>query len=113
LTADHTVAAELVRRGLIKPEEVSHNQYRHVVTNVLGGGEAGVHVDVRKVELEPGDVVLLCSDGLTEMLVDGVLAAILAGESEPRSACERLVAEANALGGRDNVTAIVARFEAV
>ena len=60
----------------------------------------------------PGDAVLLCSDGLTDVLTDDRIAAVLAAECEPQSACERLVAEANDRGGPDNITAIVARFEA-
>jgi protein phosphatase len=112
LTTDHTITAEMVRRGMIKPEEASHHQFRHVVTNVLGGGEGGVQAEVRRVELETGDVVLLCSDGLSDMLDDGCIAAALAAEGEPQAACARLVAEANEQGGRDNITTIVARFEA-
>jgi protein phosphatase len=113
LTIDHTVAAELARQGVIRPDEVCRNRFRHVVTNVLGGTEAGVRVDVQKVDLETGDVLLLCSDGLTDMLADERIAAVLRSEPDPRAAGERLVAEANAAGGRDNITAIVARFEAV
>lgn len=113
LTSDHTLAAELARQGVIKPDEVGQNRFRHVVTNVLGGNEAGVRVDVQKVDLETGDVMLLCSDGLTDMLADDRIAAVLESVPDPRAACERLVAEANDAGGRDNVTAIVARFEAV
>jgi protein phosphatase len=112
LTTDHTIAAELARRGAIRPEEVRHNPYRHVVTNILGGGEAGVHVEVQRVKLETGDVLLLCSDGLTDMVADNGIAVILAAEAEPESACGRLVSAANEQGGRDNVTAVVARFEA-
>jgi protein phosphatase len=111
LTADHTVVGEMARRGEITSEEARHHPYRNVVTNVLGGGEAGVQVDVQRADLESGDVVLLCSDGLTEMLDDGRIATVLAAEADPWSACERLVAEANAAGGKDNVTVIVARFE--
>jgi protein phosphatase len=113
LTADHTVAAEMARRGWIKPEDVRHHQYRHVVTNVLGGNELGVRVDVQRLDLQAGDVVLLCSDGLSDMLNDESLAGILAAEHEPEAACGRLVTEANAQGGKDNITAVVARFEAV
>jgi serine/threonine protein phosphatase PrpC len=112
LTLDHTVVAELARRGVIKPDEISHHPYRHVVNNVLGGGSSGVKVDVQKIDLETGDVVLLCSDGLTDMLDDRRIAAILRAERESRSACERLVTEANGQGGQDNITAIVTRFEA-
>ena len=113
MTADHNWAAELARRGAIKAEEVRAHQWRHVVFNILGGGEAGVQVDVRKADLEPGDVVLLCSDGLTDMLDDDRIAAILAAEGEPETACKRLVDEANEAGGRDNITAVVARLEAI
>jgi protein phosphatase len=111
LTEDHTMAAEMARHGIIKPEAVSHHQWRHVVTNVLGGGTGGVKVEVHRADLEAGDVVLLCTDGLTDMVDDDRIAAALAPEAEPRSACERLVALANEAGGRDNITAVVARFE--
>jgi protein phosphatase len=111
LTEDHTFVAELARRGVISPEDARRHRLRHVVTNVLGGGEAGVQVEVQKVELEPGDAVLLCSDGLTEMLDDARIAAVLTEGAGPQAACERLVAEANEAGGRDNVTAVIACFE--
>ena len=110
LTEDHTLVGELARRGVLSPEEVRHHRLRHVVTNVLGGGEEGVRVDVHRAELEANDVLLLCSDGLTEMIDDDRIAAVLAAEGEPQRACERLVAEANEAGGRDNVTVIVTRF---
>jgi len=116
LTLDQTIAAELARRGVIKPEQVSRHQFRHMVTNYLGvtqRSDTGVQVNVSKTDLEKADVMLLCSDGLTDMLADDRIASILAAEREPRSACERLVAEANGQGGKDNVTAIVARFEAI
>jgi serine/threonine protein phosphatase PrpC len=112
LTIDHNVAAEMARRGMIKPEEVRHHHFRHMVTNILGGTETGVRVDMQRIDLEPGDAVLLCSDGLTDMLPDDNLTAILAAEREPQRTCEQLVAQANAQGGKDNITAIVARFEA-
>jgi serine/threonine protein phosphatase PrpC len=77
-----------------------------------GQPDPGVQVDVQRVELEAGDVVLLCTDGLTEMVSEDWIAATLAGEPEPEAGCAALVAEANARGGRDNITAVVARFEA-
>ncbi len=102
LTADHNWAAELARQGFIKEGEVRGSHWRHVVFNILGGGAAGVRVDVRKEESEPGDMVLLCSDGLTDMLNDNRIAAILSAEGEPESACRRLVDEANAAGARQH-----------
>lgn len=111
LTQDHTQVAELVRAGVLSPAEASCHPFRHVITNVLGGNEPGVRVEMHKLDLEAGDVLLLCSDGLTEMVPDARIAAILQEEQEPRPACERLVAEANERGGKDNVTALVACFQ--
>jgi serine/threonine protein phosphatase PrpC len=110
LTLDHTEVAEMVRLGVLSPAQAVRHPNRHVITNVLGGHEPGVRVEMHKLDLEPADVVLLCSDGLSEMVPDASIAAILE-EQEPRRACERLVAEANDRGGKDNITAIVARFE--
>jgi len=111
LTTDHTVVGELVRRGHLSPEEAAQHRLRHVITNAVGGHELGIHAEVHKVELEPGDRMLLCSDGLTEMIPDERINAVLQEEAEPQQACERLVAEAKAQGGKDNITVIVARFD--
>jgi PPM family protein phosphatase len=110
LTQDHTTVADMVRLGALSAAEASRHPYRHVVSNVLGGHEGGLLVEMHKLDLEPGDVVLLCSDGLTEMVPDARIAAILAEGPGPRRACERLVAEANERGGQDNITALVACF---
>src|ERR1035438_7702105 len=110
LTHDHTKVAEMVRHGILSPEQASRHPFRHVVTNVLGGHEPGALFEMHKLDLEPGDVVLLCSDGLTGMVSDARIAAILQEEQEPRRACERLAAEANEKGGKDNITVIVACF---
>ena len=111
LTTDQTLAAELARSGVILPAEVRQSHSRHLVTNALARAN-GVQVDVRKTDLEPGDVMLLCSDGLTDMLADNQIAVILGADREPEAACERLMRAANEQGGRDNITAIVARFDA-
>jgi protein phosphatase len=103
----------LARNGVIKPQEVRHNRFRHIVTNVLGGREGGVRVDVEKIDLQTGDVMLLCSDGLTDVVPDDRIADVLKAERNPAAACTCLIAEANAAGGPDNVTAVVAHFEAV
>jgi len=100
----------MVRRGILSPEQASRHPSRHLVTNVLGGYEQSALVEMHKLDLEPGDLVLLCSDGLTGMVSDTRIAAILQEEQEPRRACERLAAEANEKGGRDNITVIVACF---
>jgi PPM family protein phosphatase len=112
LTHDHTLVEEMVRRGELQPEEAAHHHLRHVITNAVGGKELGINVECHRLELEPDDTLLLCSDGLTEMVPEDRIAAVLHADQEPRAACERLVAEANENGGKDNISVIVARFEA-
>lgn len=111
LTRDHTVAAEMARHGIITPEEQANHPWRHMVTNLLGGNEPGVRVDVMRVDLDPNDLLLLCSDGLYEMVPDADIAAILGEGQSPEAICRRLVDEANQRGGKDNVTVVVARVE--
>jgi len=112
LTQDHTRVAEMVRLGSLSAAEASRHPDRHLVTSVVGSGhEVGLRVEMHKLDLEPGDTVLLCSDGLTQMLSDTRIATILQEEPELRRACDRLVAEANEEGGNDNITVVVARFE--
>jgi len=110
LTEDDTVPAELARRGMISAEQVAGHRLRHVVTNILGGPKPGVRVELHSLDLHPDDTLLLCSDGLTEMVPEEQIASILEQENDPQRACERLIAEANRLGGRDNITAVVARM---
>jgi len=112
VTQDHTLTAEMVRRGIISPQDQATHQWRHVVTNILGGKEPGVRVELHSLDLHVGDVVLICSDGLTEMVSEETIAAILQEVNDPQVACERLVGEANKAGGKDNITAIVAHFPA-
>ena len=111
LTRDHTFVAEMVRRGVIKPEEAANHAYRHVVTNVVGGDDPGVQVEMHKMALEGGDCLLLCSDGLTEMVSDEDILNILKGTLHTSEACDQLVKRANEKGGKDNVTVVVARFD--
>src|SRR5262249_49559101 len=99
LTDDHTVVAEMVQKGIIRPEEAVGHRYRHVITNVLGGHDEGVRVDSRKVELKAGDLILICSDGLTDMVPDAIIRSALMAEIELQRACVRLIAEANERGG--------------
>jgi protein phosphatase len=110
LTQDDTVTAELARRGVLTSPDQDHHPWRHVVTNFLGGKEQGVRAELHSLDLHAGDVVLLCSDGLTEMVPEEHIAAILGTEKTPQGASECLVAEANKRGGKDNVTVIVAHI---
>jgi protein phosphatase len=110
LTRDHTLVEEMVRAGTLAPEEAAQHCWRHVITNTVGGDSASLQVEVHKLQLEGGDRMLLCSDGLTEMLPDQEISRILQAEAEPEQACRRLVAGANEAGGKDNITAVVVHF---
>jgi PPM family protein phosphatase len=111
LTNDHTLVGEMVRHGALKPEEAAHHHLRHVVTNVVGGHDRGVTVELHKLPLEAGDRLLLCSDGLTEMVPEEEIIELLSAEADPALVCDRLVDRANEAGGKDNVTVVVARFD--
>jgi serine/threonine protein phosphatase PrpC len=111
VTRDHTVVAEMVRMGVLSVEAASRHPYRNVVTNVLGGEKPGVKVEMHKLDLEAGDVVLVCSDGLTGMVTDAEIAAILLKDQDPKRICEQLVAKAIERGGDDNITVLLARFD--
>ena len=111
LTHDDTLMAEMVSRGELQPEQVAQHRLRHVITNVVGGTEAVVNVEAHALAVRPGDRLLLCSDGLTEMVTDAAIAAILGAEPDPEAACTKLVAQANDAGGRDNITVLIARFD--
>jgi serine/threonine protein phosphatase PrpC len=111
ITNDQTVAAELVRRGLLEPGVAQHHRFRHVLTDYVGGGDSKLHIETHAVDLVDGDAVLVCSDGLTEMVPAPAITSILVSAASPEAACERLVACANEMGGYDNVTAVVAHCE--
>lgn len=112
VTQDHTLMADMVRQGALQPEQVAQHRLRHVITNVVGGNETGVHVEAHALEVHAGDRLLLCSDGLTEVVTDDAIAAVLRAEPDPESACRKLVAQANEAGGPDNITVLIARFDA-
>jgi protein phosphatase len=110
LTKDHTYAQLLVDSGLLRPRDVAGSGTRHILTNVLGGSDAHVEVDVDRLRLEDGDRLLLCSDGLTDLVDDDAIASTLSGTPSSPEACRQLVQRALDRGGRDNVTVIVAAY---
>jgi PPM family protein phosphatase len=111
LTKDHTVAQAMADAGYIAPEEVRHHNKRNVLTNFLGGHHGKVKADIRWLRLRDRDRLLLCSDGLNDMVDDESIAQILGAHDQPPDAAQSLVDEALERGGRDNVTVIVARYE--
>jgi protein phosphatase len=111
LTADHSLVAELVRSGRLTPEQAAEHPHRSVITRALGT-EASVDADVFTMEAAPGDLYLLCSDGLTTMIGDAeILALAAAAEHQPQPVAQALVDAANRAGGEDNITVVV--FEVV
>lgn len=112
LTEDHSVVAELVRRGSISPEDAEHHPHRNVITRALGA-EADVVADTFSEYLRDGDVVLLCSDGLSSYVAEGDIAEALAASVTLADAARALVERANRAGGTDNVTVVLARVGVV
>jgi len=113
LSRDHSLVGELVARGEMTQEEARHSPHKHVITRALGV-EPAVEVDAWSEALKPGDLFLLCSDGLTDEVTDPeILDTLLAGDSDLEAACQALIDLANRRGGRDNITALLVRYEAV
>ena len=110
ITCDHTLVQLLVENGIITPEAAKTHARRNVVTNVVGGPQAGVHSEIHKIRLREGDLILFCSDGLTEVVSDDGIAAILSRAEAPQPLANRLVEQALDNGGPDNVSVIVARY---
>ncbi len=110
LTRDHTLAGALYEAGKVTRAEAATHRLRHLLTKYLGA-DKGAKPDVQNLSLENGDCVLLCSDGLNEMLSNDKIAAALSGGADSKTMCGKLVDLALAAGGKDNVTAIVAQYQ--
>ena len=106
LTRDHSVIRELLDAGRISREAARHHPQRNVVTRTLGRSDDAAP-DLRTVAVQPGDRLLLCSDGLTGMLDDPEIEQVLVRFAEPMRCCRELVARSNDRGGLDNITVIV------
>lgn len=107
VTTDHSVVAELIAAGELTEAEALVDPRRAMITRALGI-DATVQVDVLDLDLEPGDRLLLCSDGLTTMVRDPAIAEILTSEPDRERAAAELVEAANLAGGADNITVLVA-----
>lgn len=109
LTTDHTVVGELVRRGRLTPEQAAIHPERSILTRAVGL-DPRIPVDTPDpLELTPGDQVLLCSDGLTEVVPDVKIAQLLAAEPDGDATCRSLIDAANSAGGPDNITVVLIR----
>lgn len=109
LTADHSLVAENVRRGIMTPQEAETSNLQSVLIRALGSG-AEVQVDVSENALLEGDMLVLCSDGLTRMVTDPEIASTMTTVEPAQAAANRLIELANEYGGVDNATVIVVRI---
>jgi protein phosphatase len=110
LTRDHSLVEEMRRKGQITDAQAEDHPQRSIITRALGP-EPEVQVDLQTVPAQPGDVFLICSDGLTTMLDDEKIAHVLGRATSLQSAVKALVDEANRAGGRDNITVVAFRLE--
>lgn len=110
LTKDHTIAQLLLDRGDLTPEEAAGHPTQSRLTRFVGMGTEAMP-ETETVGLSPGDRLLLCSDGLTGMLGDPQILAILTEHLAPEEACRQLVAAANEAGGKDNITAVLVQMD--
>jgi PPM family protein phosphatase len=111
LTQDHSWVADRVRQGLLSTEEARRHRWRNVITNALGAGST-FRLDLGSVDVRAGDRFLLCSDGVSAMVSEGLIAQILTDHA-PQEAADALIAESNDRGSPDNVTAVVVEVAAV
>ena len=110
LTRDHSLVEEMRRRGQITEEQAEDHPQRSIITRALGP-EPEVEVDLQSVPAEPGDIFMLCSDGLTTMLADERIRVLIEESASLEAATRALVDEANVAGGRDNITVLLFQIE--
>jgi len=111
LTSDHSYVAEQVRAGAISEEGARRSRFRNIITRAVGI-EPTLEAEVSETDVRPGDTLLLCTDGLSNMVDEETLARTLAQAASPQAAADRLVHLAGKNGGKDNITAVVARLQA-
>ena len=109
LTRDHTLSSQLAERGGLTAEQAESSRWSHVLVNALGAGGIAVTVEVQKVTLQPGDAVLLCTDGLYRHVKAEEMTDVLLRELELGEACRSLIELANFRGGADNITVVISR----
>ena len=111
LTSDHTLAQALIDAGIANPEDSGTRAMRHILTAALGSTGARSDPQVQRLYLNTDDQVLLCTDGLTEMVKDEVIASVLRDAHTAESACQTLIDLALSAAGLDNITVVLARYQ--
>lgn len=110
VTRDHTLAEKMLSNGVLKPEEMRDNAYNHILTRALGIEEQ-IEIDLFNEELWTDDILLMCSDGLTDMLTpEEILTIVQAYRTDLEFAAQQLLSEALAKGGFDNITIVLLGF---
>jgi len=111
LTSDHSWVNEQIQSGVISPDQARTHPLRNVVTRALGG-KPDLQVDMQQHKAKAGDILILCSDGLTTMIPDEDIARVVRESGgDVEKAAQALVASANAKGGEDNITVLLIRFD--
>ena len=110
VTKDQTMAQDLLEEGLLEPAQADDSPLSDVLTQAIGVGDGEVTAEISQVELESGDTLMLCTDGLTKHLNDQRIREVLTGAATAQTACESLLQEALDGGGTDNTTVVVAAF---
>ncbi len=108
ITNDHSYVEEMIRIGKIKREDAREHEKKNVITRAVGATEK-VKVDFFEVELRENDTILLCSDGLSNMVTDEKIFQIILASNQVEEICKSLVDEANKNGGQDNITVVVVK----
>jgi serine/threonine protein phosphatase PrpC len=112
LTRDHTVAEQMLQAGKLDPNAVERSRWSNVLVNALGANAEDVYAEVVRLDLEPNDKILLCSDGLNKHVQDEKIQSVLAEAKSMQQASTSLIQLANEGGGSDNITLIAARWTA-
>jgi PPM family protein phosphatase len=107
LTKDHSLLEQLIDTGQVKPEEAGNHPQRHVLTRALGVSP-DLEIDITELEIEPGSVLIFCTDGLTNMVNDNEILAMYKENHDPEALAQSLIELANSRGGFDNITVVIA-----
>lgn len=110
ITTDHSLVQELVEQGRISPAEARNHPHKNIITRAIGSGDQS-RAEIYEVTLRPGDVILFCTDGLSDCVYDDDLLHAIVSNDSIQDAATELVAKALADGGRDDITVVIAQAE--
>ncbi len=109
LTRDHSLVEEQIEQGLISPKEASRSRVRNMITRAMGQNQQ-VNVDLAELKIKSGDRLVLCTDGLSNMVRDHAIERIINHSERPEQGCDELIENANQHGGRDNISVVLVYF---